>query len=317
MNLSQLYYFRTLARLQHYTKAAGELFIAQSTLSNAMANLERELGVPLFARKGRTVELTKYGREFEAAVVESLNALDKGVERAREQAELLTGTIDIGTIYTIQDNYLPALMRAYRAAYGDGLTVNLFQGLTLPLLEDLERDRYELAFAAYVENRPGLTFVPVLSQSLVALLHRDHPLATRPELTLAELAEHGCPVITYRTSTPIGAEVARLMEGPGLKAIGFADDEISLGALVDAESKSVGLVLDTLGLAPFGDLVAVPLSDIPTDFHPVCLVYKERAFKTRAVETFIEFTTEFKWDPDNPSPSDEDDEDLDGLDDEI
>ena len=309
MNLSQLYYFRTLARLQHYTKAAGELFIAQSTLSNAMANLERELGVPLFARKGRTVELTKNGREFEASVIESLNALDKGVERAREQAELLTGTIDIGTVYTVQDSYLPALMRAYRASYGDGLTVNLFQGLTLPLLEDLERDRYELAFAAYVENRPGMTFVPVLSQSLVALLHRGHPLASREELSLNELASCECPIITYRTETPIGAEVARLMEEAGLKAIAYADDEISLGALVDSESGSVGLALDTLGLAPFGNLVAVPLSDVPRDFHPICLVYKERAFKTRAVETFIEFTTGFKWDPNNPSGLDEDDMD--------
>lgn len=309
MNLSQLYYFRTLARLQHYTKAAGELFIAQSTLSNAMANLERELGVPLFARKGRTVELTKYGREFEASVIESLNALDKGVERAREQAELLTGTIDIGTVYTVQDSYLPALMRAYRASYGDGLTVNLFQGLTLPLLEDLERDRYELAFAAYVENRPGMTFVPVLSQSLVALLHRGHPLASREELSLNELASCECPIITYRTETPIGAEVARPMEEAGLKAIAYADDEISLGALVDSESGSVGLALDTLGLAPFGNLVAVPLSDVPRDFHPICLVYKERAFKTRAVETFIEFTTGFKWDPNNPSGLDEDDMD--------
>ncbi len=309
MNLSQLYYFRTLARLQHYTKAAGELFIAQSTLSNAMANLERELGVPLFARKGRTVELTKYGREFEASVIESLNALDKGVERAREQAELLTGTIDIGTVYTVQDRYLPALMRAYRASYGDGLTVNLFQGLTLPLLEDLERDRYELAFAAYVENRPGMTFVPVLSQSLVALLHRGHPLASREELSLNELASCECPIITYRTETPIGAGVARLMEEAGLKAIAYADDEISLGALVDSESGSVGLALDTLGLAPFGNLVAVPLSDVPRDFHPICLVYKERAFKTRAVETFIEFTTGFKWDPNNPSGLDEDDMD--------
>lgn len=309
MNLSQLYYFRTLARLQHYTKAAGELFIAQSTLSNAMANFERELGVPLFARKGRTVELTKYGREFEASVIESLNALDKGVERAREQAGLLTGTIDIGTVYTVQDSYLPALMRAYRASYGDGLTVNLFQGLTLPLLEDLERDRYELAFAAYVENRPGMTFVPVLSQSLVALLHRGHPLASREELSLNELASCECPIITYRTETPIGAEVARLMEEAGLKAIAYADDEISLGALVDSESGSVGLALDTLGLAPFGNLVAVPLSDVPRDFHPICLVYKERAFKTRAVETFIEFTTGFKWDPNNPSGLDEDDMD--------
>lgn len=297
MNLSQLYYFRTLARLQHYTKAAAELFIAQSTLSNAMANLERELGVPLFARKGRTVELTKYGREFEAAVIESLNALDKGVERAREQAELLTGTIDIGTVYTVQDRYLPALMRAYRASYGDGLTVNLFQGLTLPLLEDLERDRYELAFAAYVENRPGLTFVPVLSQSLVALLHRNHPLASRESLSLAELASHDCPIITYRPETPIGTEVARHLDAAGLKAAAHADDEISLGALVDSENDSVGLVLNTLGLAPFINLVAVPLSDVPKDFHPICLVYKERAFKTRAVETFIEFTTEFKWDP--------------------
>ncbi len=297
MNLSQLYYFRTLAKLQHYTKAAGELFIAQSTLSNAMANLERELGVPLFARKGRTVELTKYGREFQSSVIEALNALDKGIERAREQAELLTGTIDIGTIYTIQGNYLPALMRAYRAQYGEGLTVNLFQGLSLPLLEDLERDRYELVFTAYVDDRPGFTFIPVLSQSLVVLLHHDHPLATRKELTLADLADCNPPVITYRSTTPLGAEVEKLMSDAGLKAHGYADDEISLGALVDTESKSVGLALDTLGLSPFSNLVTVPLTDTPADFHPVCLVYKEHAFKTRAVETFIEFTRQFKWDP--------------------
>lgn len=296
MNLSQLYYFRTLARMQHYTKAAEELYIAQSTLSNAIAHLEQELGVPLFARKGRTVELTKYGREFEQSVNEALNALDKGVERAHEQAQRLTGTIDIGTIYTVQDGYLPALMRSYRAMYGDGLTINMFQGLTLTLLEDLEADRYELVFAAKVDNHPGLAFIPVLSQSLVSLVHKSHPLANRESISLADIAAYKSPIITYRPGTPIGTEVEKLMNEAGLKLSACADDEISLGALIDAEPESVGLVLNTLGIAPFSDLARIPLSDVDEDFHPVCLIYKEHSFKTRAVETFIEFTTHFQWD---------------------
>ena len=64
MNLSQLYYFRKLAELQHYTRAAKELFITQPTLSGSISSLEQELGVSLFQKAGRNVELTKYGSEF-------------------------------------------------------------------------------------------------------------------------------------------------------------------------------------------------------------------------------------------------------------
>lgn len=55
MNLSQLYYFRKLAELEHYGKASEELFITQPSLSNSIGNLEKELGVPLFERVGRNV----------------------------------------------------------------------------------------------------------------------------------------------------------------------------------------------------------------------------------------------------------------------
>ena len=58
MNLSQLYYFRKLAEIEHYGKASKELFITQPSLSNAIGNLERELGVQLFERVGRNVRLT-------------------------------------------------------------------------------------------------------------------------------------------------------------------------------------------------------------------------------------------------------------------
>lgn len=64
MNLSQLYYFRKLAELQHYTKTAKELYITQPTLSDSIAALEKELGVSLFQKDGRNIKLTKYGKEF-------------------------------------------------------------------------------------------------------------------------------------------------------------------------------------------------------------------------------------------------------------
>lgn len=64
MTLDQLYYSKKLAELQHYTKAATELFISQPSLSYSIDNLEKELGASLFHKKGRNIILTNQGKEF-------------------------------------------------------------------------------------------------------------------------------------------------------------------------------------------------------------------------------------------------------------
>ena len=111
MNLSQLRYFRKLAQVQHFTRAAEELFITQPALSNSIKQLEGELGIPLFEQHGRNVRLTKFGKEFNEYVSEGLDVIDKGIQVAQEHANSLSGTIDIGTIFTLQADYLPALLR--------------------------------------------------------------------------------------------------------------------------------------------------------------------------------------------------------------
>ena len=298
MNLSQLYYFRKLAEIEHFTQAAQELYITQPALSNSIAHLEKELGIPLFEREGRTVKLTRYGREFYEYATDSLNALEKGIALAREHAGSPQGSIAIGTIYTIQGDYLPALLRAYRDEYGHSIQFDIFQGLTLPLIEDLENDRYEVAFAAYVPNKPNLTFVPVLSQQLVALVHRSHKLAWHDVVEIDDLHDVD-DVITYPPETPVGAEVAALLGSHGIKATkAFCADEITLGSTVDSMPESVGISLKTIGLAPFRRLIAKRIADVERDFHPVCLVYKTGAYKTRAVENFIEFVRAFSWERD-------------------
>ena len=79
MNLSQLNYFKKLAEVLHYTRAAQELFITQPTLSGAISSLEKELGAPLFERNGRSVLLTPHGEVFYEHVCLALRAIDDGV----------------------------------------------------------------------------------------------------------------------------------------------------------------------------------------------------------------------------------------------
>ena len=76
MNLSQLNYFKKLAEVLHYTRAAQELFITQPTLSGAISSLEKELGAPLFERNGRSMALTTYGEVFYEHVCLALRAID-------------------------------------------------------------------------------------------------------------------------------------------------------------------------------------------------------------------------------------------------
>lgn len=79
MNLDHLRYFETIARLEHYGKAARLLHITQPNLSHAISQLETELGVPLFEKTGRNVRLTRYGKLFLESVSHSLGHLDSAV----------------------------------------------------------------------------------------------------------------------------------------------------------------------------------------------------------------------------------------------
>ena len=296
MNLPQLYYFKKLAEVQHYTKAAKELYITQPTLSNSISQLERELEIPLFERENRNVKLTRYGQEFYKYITEALNALDKGIDIAHEHAGSLSGGIEIGTVYTIQGDYLPALMAAYRDTFGSKIVTNIYQGLTIPLIEDLEKDRYEVVFAAEVAGKTDLKFIPVFSERLVAIMNSNHPLAKKNEVTFEDLASVE-QLYSYPPDTPIGSEVANMLTDKGISTVPpYYNDEITLASVIESDKSAVGLALDTIGLVPFKDaVVSKRIVGLKDDFHPICLVYKTSAFKSRALENFIEFAKDFDW----------------------
>lgn len=295
MNLSQLRCFRKLAEVQHFTRAAERLYITQPALSNSIKQLENELGVPLFEQYGRNVRLTKYGREFNEYVSEGLDVIDKGIQIAQEHANSLSGTIDIGTIFTVQSDYLPALLRTYRGIYGTQVDVRLYQGLTQGLLEKLEDGTYDVAICAYADNCPDIEFIPVLTQDLVAVLHEDNPLAQQEYISLDDLGK--TKIVTYRPETSIGSEVRDLISDLDLDIKQWCDDEITLGGEVAVNPDLLGLSLDTLGLSPFPQLKRVPFeNNAGRGAHQVYLAYRKNAHKTRAVENMIALAEHMEWD---------------------
>lgn len=144
MNLYHLRYFVTLAKLEHYTKAAELLAITQPSLSHAISSLEKELGVKLFEKEGRNVVLTKCGQAFLEDVTKSLDILDSSINKLQ-----MTGTgegrIDIAQLRAVSSLIVPKLVRGFldehpnknidfRFHNSTGLTMDMIQGLKDPAM---------------------------------------------------------------------------------------------------------------------------------------------------------------------------------------
>lgn len=87
MELLQLKYFLEVARSEHITKSAERLHIAQPSLSQSIKRLEAELGVPLFASRGRNIELTEYGKFLKEKLEPIMKRLDALPEQIKEMAD--------------------------------------------------------------------------------------------------------------------------------------------------------------------------------------------------------------------------------------
>ncbi|MBE0194820.1 LysR family transcriptional regulator, partial [Klebsiella michiganensis] len=113
MNLKQLYYFKRLAETEHYTEAASSLFITQPSLSHAITELEKELGVALSTRKGRNVKITQNGKRFLPYVEDALASLENDRMTLQKNSDENKENIRIAFIYTMGEHVVPQLIHKY------------------------------------------------------------------------------------------------------------------------------------------------------------------------------------------------------------
>lgn len=293
MNLSQLYYFRKLAELQHYTKAAKELFITQPTLSGSISSLEQELGVSLFQKAGRNVELTKYGAEFLKYVNASLEQLDKGIAIMKGYSgEGDGGVIDLGCIITLQTEFLPRLLNGYSSVNERKTEFNINQKPSQELLCGIVEGKHDVAFCAFdALCSDKLHQIPVAEQHLVVAMSPSSPLASKPYLTPGDLK--GESLITYREEVPLGKSVKNLLDSFDVDDVRYVYEDESILAGFAANGSDLALMLDTFFPHTMEDIVVKPLYNNELEkrryCHTIYLVYCDKNYRPYCVEHFIEY----------------------------
>jgi len=285
MNLNQLYYFRKLAELQHFTHAAKELYITQPSLSGSISSLEVELGIELFHRQGRSVKLTKYGKEFYKHVSTALDELEKGIEIAKEESGALGGIIDIGCIPTIIGDFLPMVINNYLRNVNSKTRFNIFNGMTFDIIEGIKSGKYDIGFCSSVESESSIEFIPIMTQELILLVNNFSPLAKKKFVHLDDL--HDYSLITYRENLPIGKTIMKILKAHDLHATYAYDDEITIGGVV-ASTDYAAITARTPFLLQFRNLKLIKL-DIPADARKLYMCYSKDNYRSRPVEIFTNY----------------------------
>ncbi len=185
MELTQLKYFYMVARTQHISKSAEYLHISQSTLSVAMANLEKELGVKLFKRKGRNIELTSEGAYFAARIRPALATIEeaKGELQQRQVQEYQDLYLSIEAL-----DFVTQIEKIFLSSRPSVRMHHSFD-TTSRAKEKLMTHQCDLCISYTPFEEPGI-YTELLMESPVDLLvHKNHPLAARNSVFIKELAK--------------------------------------------------------------------------------------------------------------------------------
>lgn len=187
MEIEQLQYFKTVATMQHMTRAAEVLAISQPALSKSIASIEQQLGIPLFNREGRSIYLNRFGALF----LQSVNVILEEYERIQEEFEDIikpgSGEVSFGFIHTLGMEVVPELIAATTKQFPN-MQFSLTQATSLNLLKRLEEGAIDLCLSQKIASKViEIETLELFEEELFVIVPTTHPLALQNSVKLEEV----------------------------------------------------------------------------------------------------------------------------------
>ena len=211
MNLKNLETFVWVSTLGSFTAAGDRLGATQPTISGRIAALEDDLGVKLFDRVGRRVQLTPAGRNL-LPRAEQMMALAAEIETSAGEGEALRGMVRLGASETLVHTWMPDLLRRLHTDYPD-LSVEIHVDLSVNLRDQLVARELDIAFLMGPVSEPSMKNAPLCAYKMAWAASPDFDLPAK-RLTLAHLAR--LPIITFLRQTRPHIEIRDALSQPGL-----------------------------------------------------------------------------------------------------
>lgn len=290
MELRQLKYFVKVAELLSFSKAAKELYITQSTLSQQIKQLEDELDMALFFRNNHKVTLTEAGETFLEGAKKTLAEADDNKAKIMDLALGHRGVLNIGVTYSF-GSILTETVLAFKKEFPD-VQLNICYRNVMELMElvsDGELD-FALSFRSS-EKYESVESHILFDNKLCIVVREDHPLTRKNIVRLADLEDYEVilPSIGLQARNAFDTIIAE--RNLNLK-VAIEANEVNTILNLLRKSNYITVLSETVVLEHSG-LVTVEIDDAECSMEG-CLHFCANRYRKRSTEEFIRLLSETK-----------------------
>lgn len=293
MNIQQLKCFVSLAETLNFSTTAEKLNLTQPAVSHNIKSLENELGITLFVRNKRTVNLTIAGHSFYEDLEGLLFRLDQSIKKAQRLSEKYESTLIIGYTETVfEKNFLPDLIKRFKEQYPQ-IQIQLKKSNLTREKEDLLNQKFDIVFTT--EDNLGkdtdFCFYPVHRGSYGCILPPSHPFAKERELSVEQLNHESLVLFDDHQSPPTLKRLHRqIIENCPDSVYTYGDTINTVHTMIKSD---LGIsVLPDFVIGEDSEIVFVPLSHTEEVIYGIaCLRSEERLEVKRWISNIRELFT--------------------------
>jgi LysR family transcriptional regulator, hydrogen peroxide-inducible genes activator len=284
MELHQIRYMIGVAEAGNFTRAAERYNIAQPSLSQQIINLEKELGHKLFHRLGRRAVLTEAGTAFLERARRILFEVDDATREIRDNP-VLERKITVGAITTLAPYLMPPLLAVCRERLPN-LQVNIREDFRHDLAHAVVEGELDLAIVSLPVKDHRLSIEPLFSDTLLLVLGKTHPLASKKSVTARDLAQE--TFVMLGTSSSLAEQIQRFCGDHDFEPnIGYRCVQIATVKALVALGVGVSILPQvTIGAADRASLICRSLSG-RTPTRDIGVIRHLQRYQSRGAEQFL------------------------------
>ncbi len=284
VELQQLRYFVAVAERGRFTSAARDLHVAQPSISKQVRKLEAELGAVLLQRGTAGVAVTDAGAILLPWAKRVLADVDGARSEVAGLATLERGRLSVGATPSVSTVLLPRVLAAFHAEH-PGVTLSVIEAGSRDLVDRLAAGDLDLALVILpVPHEELFETAPLLREELVLAVAKQHPLARRKTVKVADL--RGVPLVMFRDGYDLRSATIAACEQAGFHPT-FAIEGAEMDGVLRMAAAGVGVaVVPRMVVEKGGPLVAVRLSQ-PTLSRSVGVAFRRDRHRSRAADAFV------------------------------
>ena len=288
MNLDTLSLYCDVIRSGSFSLGAASHRISQSAASQAVRQLEEELGSQLIDRTKRPFMVTPEGKKFFDACVVLLDNFEKAKAEITSQRTLVSGAVRVAVIYSVGLHDMGIYSQQFTQRYPHA-KIRLAYLHPHEVIEAVINDEADLGILSFPSPHRSLTIVPWHSELMVFVCHRLHPLAKRKQVSHRDL--EGENFIAFDRSLSIRKAIDKVLRQHGVNvntAMEFDNIETIKHAITLQSGVSILPEPSVLREVESGTLTAIE-TDMPELVRPIGIIHRRQKLLTPTAQTLLEF----------------------------